>query len=105
LELVLLDAVTDLVVGHFQGGARRHRHLVAGGYSRRLFLAETMQVLGFGGVVAVAIDDHETAPSRLEIQWYGQMLGPMARLSNAALSTFSHHALGCARYCREERNG
>jgi hypothetical protein len=61
LELVLLDAFADFVVGHLQCGARRHRRLVLGVGRRGLFLAETMQVLGLGGVVAVAIDDHDNA--------------------------------------------
>src|SRR6266704_306937 len=63
-ELILLDAFADFVVRYFQRGARRHRGLVARAHSRRMSLAETMQILGFGGVVAVAIDDHETAPFR-----------------------------------------
>ena len=61
LELVLLDAFADFVVGHFQRGARRHRRLVLGVGRRGLFLAETMQVLGLGGVMAVAIDNHDSA--------------------------------------------
>ena len=62
LELVALDRFADLVIGHFQGRARRHRRLVLGGGGRGLLLAEAKEVLGLGGVVAVAIDDHETAP-------------------------------------------
>ena len=58
-ELVLLDAFADLVVGHFQRRPRRHRRLVLGIGGGGLFLAETVQVLGFGGVMAVAIDDHD----------------------------------------------
>src|SRR6476660_9483569 len=58
LELILLDALTNLVVRYFQRSARRQQRLVLGVGSRGLFLAEAVQVLGFGGVVAVAIDDH-----------------------------------------------
>ncbi len=61
-ELVLLDAFLDLVVAHLQAGARRHRRLVLGVGSRGLILAETMQVLRLGGVVAVAVDDHGFPP-------------------------------------------
>ena len=59
LELVLLDAFADLVVGHFQRGARRHCRLVLGVGGRGLLLAEAMEVFGLGRVVAVAIDDHD----------------------------------------------
>ena len=56
-DLVLLQALADLVVAHLQAGARRQRGLVLHGLG--LVLAEAVQVLGLGGVVAVAIDDHE----------------------------------------------
>src|SRR5579862_4247444 len=69
LELVALDAFADFVVGHFQGRARRHRGLVLGVGRRGLLFAETMQVLGLGGVVAVAIDDHDGAPYRARGCW------------------------------------
>jgi hypothetical protein len=62
LALILLDALANLVVGHFQRGARRHHRLFFGVRRRGLFLAEAVEVLGLGGVVAVAIDDHDGAP-------------------------------------------
>ena len=58
LELIVLDAVANLIVRYFQRSARRQQRLVLGVGRRSLFLAEAVQVLGFGGVVAVAIDDH-----------------------------------------------
>jgi hypothetical protein len=54
----VLDAVANLIVRYFQRSARRQQRLVLGVRRRGLFLAEAVQVLGFGGVVAVAIDDH-----------------------------------------------
>jgi hypothetical protein len=59
-ELVLLDALADFVVGHFERSARRHGRLFRAGGCRGLLLAEAVQVLGFGRVVAVAIDNHGT---------------------------------------------
>ena len=64
LELVLLDALADFVVGHLQRRARRHRRLVLGVGRRGLLLAEALQVLGLGGVVAVAVDDHDNSRFR-----------------------------------------
>ena len=61
LELVLLDALANFVVGHLQRCAQRHGHLVLGIGGCGLLLAEAMEVLGFGGVMAVAIDDHDLA--------------------------------------------
>ena len=63
-ELVLLDAFADFIVRHFQRGARRHRRFSARCRGRGLFLAETMKILGLGGVVAVTIDNHAKAPYR-----------------------------------------
>ena len=59
LELVLLDAVADFVVGNLKRRPRRHRHFVLGVGRGRLLLAKAMQVLGLGGVMAVTIDDHD----------------------------------------------
>src|SRR5262249_23004390 len=76
LELVLLDALADLVVRYLQRSARWRHRLVLGVGCRGLFLAEAVQVLRFGGVVAVAVDDH----------WGAVLLTAMlrggARLSN-----------------------
>ena len=57
LELRALDAGADLVVRHLEAGARRQRRLVLDRLG--LVLAETVQVLGLGRVVAVTIDDHD----------------------------------------------
>src|SRR5262249_7570613 len=60
-ELVLLDALADLVVGDFQ---RRLRRLLRGVLDIvDLVLAPAQQVLGFGRVMAVTIDDHDTHPN------------------------------------------
>ena len=56
LELRALDRGPDLVVGHLEAGARRQRRLVLDRLG--LVLAEAVQVLGLGRVMAVAIDDH-----------------------------------------------
>ena len=58
LELVLLDALPDLVIRHLQLRPRRHLALVFGFGGLGLLRAKAMQVLGLGGVVAVAVDDH-----------------------------------------------
>jgi hypothetical protein len=50
------QALADLVVRHLQPGARRHGGLVL--HRLGLVLAEAMQVLGLGRVMAVAVDDH-----------------------------------------------
>ena len=55
-DLVLLQALADLVVRHLQAGARRQRGLALDRLG--LVLAEAVQVLGLGRVVAVAVDDH-----------------------------------------------
>ena len=52
-----LQALADFIIRHLQTGARRQRGLVLHGLG--LVLAEAVQVLGLGGVMAVAIDDHE----------------------------------------------
>src|SRR5262249_37316093 len=58
LELRAFDAGTDLVIRHLEAGTRRQRAL---GLDRLgLVLAEAVQVLGFGRVVAVTVDDHDT---------------------------------------------
>ena len=57
LELRALDRGADLVVGHLQARARRQRRLVLDRFG--LVLAEAVQVLGLGRVVAVTIDDHD----------------------------------------------
>ena len=62
LELVGLDAFPDLVVGHLQARAGRHRRLVLGVGRRGLILAEAVQVLRLGRVVAVTVDDHGIPP-------------------------------------------
>ena len=46
------------VVGHLQLRPRRHLALVFGFGGLGLLRAKAMQVLGLGGVVAVAVDDH-----------------------------------------------
>src|SRR5215813_3607340 len=56
LELRALDRGADFVVGHFQAGTRRQRRLILDRLG--LILAEAMKILGFGRVMAVAIDDH-----------------------------------------------
>src|SRR5262249_4841245 len=56
LELRTLDRGADLVVGHLEAGARRQRRLALDRLG--LVLAEAMQVLGFGRVMAVTVDDH-----------------------------------------------
>ncbi len=66
LELCALDAGADLVVRHLEAGARRQRRLVLDRLG--LVLAEAVQVLGFGRVVAVTIDDHDT----LRRGWWAQ---------------------------------
>jgi hypothetical protein len=58
LELRALDAGADLVVRHLQAGARRQGALVLDRLG--LVLAEAVQVLGFGRVMAVTVDDHDT---------------------------------------------
>src|SRR6185437_8544450 len=79
LELVRLDRLANLVVRHFQRGARGHRGLVLGIGRGGLFLAEAVQVLRFGGVVAVAIDNHGALRCGFG---FGRMLRGCARLSN-----------------------
>src|SRR5262245_4399941 len=56
-ELSTRDALADLVIQHLEAGARRQRRLVLDRLG--LVLAKTVQVLGFGRVVAVTIDDHD----------------------------------------------
>src|SRR5215475_8399461 len=68
LELRALDAGADLIVRHLEAGARRQRRLVLDRLG--LVLAETVQVLGFGRVVAVTIDDHDT----LRRGWWARAL-------------------------------
>src|SRR5262249_17441598 len=58
LELRALDAGADLVIRHLEAGTRRQRAPVLDRLG--LVLAEAMQVLGFGRVVAVTVDDHDT---------------------------------------------
>ncbi len=57
LELRAFEALPDLVVGDLQRAAQRRRGLALDRLG--LLLAEAFQVVGLGGVVAVAIDDHE----------------------------------------------
>ena len=57
LELGALDALAQLVVADLDRGRRRLlRRVLDGG---DLVLAEVVQLLRLGGVVAVAVDDHE----------------------------------------------
>ena len=69
LELSALDALANLVIGHFQARARRQRRLILNRFG--LVLAEAMQVLGLGRVVAVAIDDHDAFTSWLRVSIRG----------------------------------
>ena len=67
LELRALDRRPDLVVGHLQRRPRRHRRLALDRLG--LILAEAVQILGLGRVVAVAIDDHDAVHLRLVAGW------------------------------------
>src|SRR5262245_62465457 len=67
-ELCPLDAGADLVVRHLESSPRRQRRLVLDCLG--LVLAEAVQVLGFGRVVAVTIDDHDT----LRRGWWARAL-------------------------------
>src|SRR4029453_4835551 len=65
-ELRAFDAGPDFVIRHFEARTGRQRGLVLDLLG--LVLAETVQVLGFGRVVAVTIDDHDT----LRRGWWAQ---------------------------------
>jgi hypothetical protein len=79
LELVLFDAFANFVVGNLQRGPCGQRRLVLGNSGRSLFLAEAMKILGLGGVMAVAIDDHDGVAELAE----AGMLRTAVRLSNS----------------------
>ena len=103
LELVLLDAFADFVVGHFQRRARRHRRLVLGIGGRGLFLAEAVQIFGLGGVVAVAIDNHGTVAAwvgEADATVRGEIVKPMA----GAICNGDSGELGCGRR-KGDKNG
>src|SRR5262249_31734155 len=64
LELAALDGLADLVIGDRR--ARRRR--LAGGMRLDLLCAPSLVLSRRGGVVAVAIDDHQRPPSALSLR-------------------------------------